>query len=119
MAGERLDRVSGARPAWMKRGSPVPKRLKAARRDVGISQRRLGIAAGMDEFTASPRINQYERGRHTPGYQTMERIANALDYPTAYFYTREDDLAKALLQLYRMSPRKRRKLIALLGTQKK
>ena len=102
----------------MKRGSPVPKRLKEARQDVGISQHRLGVAAGLDVFTASPRINQYERGRHTPNYQTMERIAKALDYPTAYFYIRENDLAKALLQLYRMSPRKRRKLLALLETKR-
>jgi len=37
--------------------SPLPKRLKEARLAAGLSQKQLGIAAGIDEFSASPRCN--------------------------------------------------------------
>lgn len=37
-------------------------RLKAARKMAGISQKNLGIKAGLDEFVASTRINRYELG---------------------------------------------------------
>lgn len=73
--------------------SPVPKRLKEARLAAKISQKKLGIAAGMDEFSASARMNHYELGRHAPDYSTLKRIAQALSVPTAYFYAEEDELA--------------------------
>lgn len=38
------------------------KRLKEARTAAGLSQKKLGIAAGIDEFVASTRINRYEKG---------------------------------------------------------
>jgi DNA-binding XRE family transcriptional regulator len=50
----------------MGRISIVAKRLKEARLLAGISQKKLGIKAGIDEFTASARINQYEKGAHMP-----------------------------------------------------
>lgn len=73
--------------------SPLPKRLKEARKAVNLSQKKLGIAAGMDEFSASPRINQYETGKHTPDFLTLSRIASTLLVPTAYFYAETDELA--------------------------
>ncbi|WP_115701845.1 helix-turn-helix domain-containing protein [Legionella sainthelensi] len=76
--------------------SPLPKRLKEARTAAGMSQKQLGIAAGMDEFSASPRINQYETGKHTPDFLTLKRIAMVLSVPTAYFYAEEDDLAEKI-----------------------
>ncbi|KTD58791.1 Helix-turn-helix domain protein [Legionella sainthelensi] len=79
--------------------SPLPKRLKEARTAAGMSQKQLGIAAGMDEFSASPRINQYETGKHTPDFLTLKRIAMVLSVPTAYFYAEEDDLAE-LIRLF-------------------
>ncbi|STX37713.1 helix-turn-helix domain-containing protein [Legionella feeleii] len=79
--------------------SPLPKRLKEARIASGMSQKVLGIAAGIDEFSASPRINQYETGKHSPDYLTLHRIAKVLNIPTAYFYAEEDDLAE-VIRLY-------------------
>jgi transcriptional regulator with XRE-family HTH domain len=76
--------------------SPLPKRLKEARISAGISQKQLGIAAGVDEFSASPRINQYETGKHTPDFSTLKRIAMVLSVPTAYFYAEEDELAEII-----------------------
>lgn len=73
--------------------SPVPKRLKEARLAAKISQKKLGIAAGMDEFSASARMNHYEIGRHTPDYLTLKRIASVLNLPATYFFTEDDELA--------------------------
>ena len=38
------------------------KRLKEARLRSGLSQEKLGVLAGIDEASASARMNQYERG---------------------------------------------------------
>jgi transcriptional regulator with XRE-family HTH domain len=55
--------------------SPVAKRLKEARLAAGLSQKSLGIAAGIDEFSANARMNQYETDKHTPDYSTLFLIA--------------------------------------------
>lgn len=74
--------------------SPVCKRLKEARLAAKLSQKKLGIAAGIDEFSASARMNQYEAGKHTPDYLSLKRIAKVLNIPTAYFYAESDELAE-------------------------
>lgn len=76
--------------------SPLCKRLKEARLAAKLSQKKLGIAAGMDEFSASARMNHYEIGRHTPDYSTLSRIARILKLPTAYFYAESDELAELI-----------------------
>lgn len=73
--------------------SPISKRLKEARLAADLSQKKLGIAAGIDEFSASARMNQYETGKHTPDYLTLRRIAKILNVPVAYFYADSDELA--------------------------
>lgn len=80
-------------------GSPLSKRLKEARKAAKLSQKSLGIAAGMDEFSASARMNHYEKGRHTPDYETLKRIARVLKVPIAYFYAEADGLAE-LIKMY-------------------
>lgn len=79
--------------------SPVPRRLKDARLAAQISQKKLGIAAGMDEFSASARMNHYELGRHTPDYSTLKRIASVLQLPVAYFYADSEELAE-IIRIY-------------------
>lgn len=74
------------------------KRLREARLKLGISQAKLGIAAKIDEFSASARMNHYEKGKHYPDYKTAERLAKALNVPTPYLFAREDDLAEWILQ---------------------
>ncbi len=81
----------------MKDMSPIPKRLKEARLRAEISQKELGILAGIDEFSASPRINQYEKGKHTPDFLTLERLAKVLGVPVPYFFARDDNLAELIL----------------------
>ena len=102
----------------MERTPPIPKRLKAARLRAKLSQRQLGITAGIDEFSASPRINQYERGKHTPDFHTAERLAKVLGCPTTYLYTREDDLAELILQWADLPERQKRRLLSQLRSEK-
>ncbi|MGL4858241.1 MAG: helix-turn-helix domain-containing protein [Enterobacteriaceae bacterium] len=72
-------------------------RLKDARLLRGLSQKALGVAAGIDEFVASARINRYENGVHEANITTACRLAEALNVPLAYFYAVEDELAKMIL----------------------
>ena len=51
--------------------SPLPIRLKAARLAAGLTQQQLGMHIGLEPDTASIRMNQYEKGKHAPDYQTM------------------------------------------------
>ncbi|MBN3098648.1 helix-turn-helix transcriptional regulator [Pectobacterium brasiliense] len=72
-------------------------RLKDARLLRGLSQKGLGIAAGIDEFVASARINRYEKGVHEANLVTASRLAEALNVPLAYFYAADDSLARMIL----------------------
>ena len=89
----------------------VAKRLKEARLAKGLSQKKLGIAAGIDEFTASPRMNQYERGVHVPDYTTLERLAQVLDIPVPYFYAADDELAEWIKCFPRLSKAQKENVI--------
>lgn len=65
---------------------------------MGLSQKQLGIQAGMDEFVASARMNQYERGVHTPDFKTVLALSAVLKVPTAFLFCVEDDLADKILE---------------------
>lgn len=71
-------------------------RLKIARKKNKLSQERLGILAGIDEQSASARMNQYERGKHLPDFLMASKIAGTLNLPTAYFYAEDDILAELI-----------------------
>ncbi|ELW9226502.1 helix-turn-helix domain-containing protein [Morganella morganii] len=75
----------------------ITKRLKEARLRAGLSQEKLGILAGIDEASASARMNQYEKGKHTPDFNTVEKFAKVLDIPVPYFYTDDDLLAEIII----------------------
>lgn len=94
--------------------TPVARRLKEARTAAGLSQKSLGIEAGIDQFSASARMNQYETGKHVPDYGTVERIANILDLPAAYFYCAEDNLAQLIELFHRSTNEKREEVLSLL-----
>lgn len=83
--------------------SVFSKRLKEARQRAGLTQERLGVAAGIDEMSASARMNQYERGKHAPDWLTMERLADVLDVPVCYFFAVGDDTAEMLLAFQALS----------------
>lgn len=95
----------------MSKTSSIPKRLKEARIAAGLSQKRLGIAAGIDEFVASARVNQYETGKHTPDYSILGKLAKVLGYPIAYFYSNDDILAEIIYYYGKLDGTNKRKLI--------
>lgn len=77
--------------------SIIARRLREARLRVKLSQKKLGISAGIDEFSASARINQYERGKHEPDLSTANRLSRALGVPLPYLYAEDDVLAELIL----------------------
>jgi transcriptional regulator with XRE-family HTH domain len=58
--------------------NPMPARLRQLRQLRGLSQRELGIKAGIDPSAASPRVNQYEQGKHAPNFMVAAKLAEAL-----------------------------------------
>lgn len=95
----------------------VALRLRQAREAAGLSQRQLGIVAELDVTVASPRINQYEQGRHMPNLRMLERLGEVLDRPLPWFYTVDDELAELLLAWHRAAPAARRHLLKALDGQ--
>jgi transcriptional regulator with XRE-family HTH domain len=91
--------------------SIVAKRLEEARLRAGISQKQLGIRAGIDEFSASPRINQYERGKHMPDLQTLTRLAAVMQVPVPYFYCHDAELADVIVKFSVLGKAQRRRLL--------
>jgi transcriptional regulator with XRE-family HTH domain len=87
------------------------KRMKEARTRAGLSQERLGVLAGIDEMSASSRMNQYEKGKHEPDFTMVERIAKVLNVPESYFYAKDDEAAWLLVTLHRLPKNKRHELI--------
>ena len=88
--------------------TPLCKRLKQARVEKNISQKKLGLMARIEECSASARMNQYETGKHAPNYSSLKRIAEVLNVPPAYFYAEEDELAE-LIRLYKHLNKKQAK----------
>ena len=92
------------------------KRLKQARQAAELSQKALGIEAGIDEFVASTRINRYERGIHKPDLLTVRKLAEVLKVPMAFFYADTDDeIADLLLSYARVDTEAKRQARELLS----
>lgn len=90
----------------------ISERLKVARLRAGLSQEKLGKLAGIDPTSASARMNQYERGKHSPDYRLMCRVAEILKMPVSWFYTQDDDMARLQEIFFNLSPESRRDLLA-------
>lgn len=86
-------------------------RLAQARIRKGLSQKQLGVLAGMDPAVASPRINQYERGKHEPQLKTAKQLAEVLGIPPAFLYTEDELLAKLLFRWNELSLPERKALL--------
>ncbi|MGC3979679.1 MAG: helix-turn-helix transcriptional regulator [Steroidobacteraceae bacterium] len=98
----------------MEETSIVASRLKEARLRAGLSQKQLGIQAGINQFSASARINQYERGKHTPDLQTLSKLAAVLDTPVPYFFCEDNELAEFICQFAALPKAKKKKVLASL-----
>lgn len=98
--------------------SPVAERIRSARVAKGLSQKKLGILAGIDEFSASPRINQYEKGKHVPDFATAKRLAEVLSIPVTFLYADDDDLAEIILLFSNAEKKDQNRVIELLEKYK-
>ncbi|ELA7190088.1 helix-turn-helix domain-containing protein [Vibrio alginolyticus] len=83
--------------------NPLPARLKHARKQANLSQKALGIRIGMDDSSASARMNQYERERHTPDVKTLKLIADELNVPLNYFFCEDEITAELAVNLHKLS----------------
>lgn len=90
-------------------------RLKQARLAAGLSQKMLGIEAGIDAFVASTRINRYELGIHKPDLLTVRKLAEVLKVPMAFFYAdTADEVAELLFKYVRATQEQRQQVLTLL-----
>lgn len=88
------------------------RRLREARKRIGIAQDKLGVVIGMDEGCSSARISRYETGIHEPPFVTAEKLASALKVPVAYFYCDDDRLADLLICYAAVGQRQKDQLVA-------
>ncbi|MGC4061575.1 MAG: helix-turn-helix transcriptional regulator [Aquabacterium sp.] len=102
------DDADHAIPVWSKR-------LREARLAAGLSQKQLDIAAGLDEFVASPRVNRYEQGVHQPDYLISQRLAEVLNVPVAYLYCDDEKVAVVLIAFHRATTTLKRQVTKLLA----
>ena len=91
--------------------NPIPIRLKQARAKSGITQKQLGILIGMDENSASGRMNHYEKGRHIPDLTTLKKIADELNVPLNYFFCEDETTAELVIEISKLDIEKKLKLI--------
>ncbi|MBQ0520733.1 MULTISPECIES: helix-turn-helix domain-containing protein [Bacteria] len=89
----------------------ITKRLKEARLKAGLSQEKLGILAGIDEASASARMNQYEKGKHTPDFNTVMKFAKVLNIPVPFFYTDDSQLAEIIITYSLLTENNKKDLI--------
>jgi transcriptional regulator with XRE-family HTH domain len=87
------------------------RRLEEARLAQGLSQKDLGIKAGLDPFVASTRVNRYENGVHEPDMATVGRLAAALNVPAAYLFAEDDRLARMILAFEQLSAAEKDRLL--------
>ena len=90
-------------------------RLRQAREAMGVSQKQLGILAGIDQFVASARINQYERGKHIPDPLTACRLAQELGVPVSFLYETNDDLAELIRLIGKLTTANRQLILKMVS----
>lgn len=95
----------------MEQRNPIPIRLKEARKKAGITQKNLGVMIGMEESSASGRMNHYEKGRHTPDISTLKQMADVLGVPLNYFFCEDDKSAELACLIGKMNESDKNNLI--------
>ncbi|EGR1020552.1 helix-turn-helix transcriptional regulator [Vibrio cholerae] len=91
--------------------NPIPRRLKDARQRAGITQKQLGVMIGMDESSASGRMNHYEKGRHVPDIRTLKKMADTLGVPMNYFFCEDELSAELSIKISKLSTLNKEKLL--------
>ncbi|SON50550.1 Transcriptional regulator, putative (fragment) [Vibrio tapetis subsp. tapetis] len=65
----------------------------------------------MDESSASPRMNQYEKGKHTPDVRTLKLLADELGVPLSFFFCEDESSAEIACLVAQMTEEERKELI--------
>ncbi|MDE1480262.1 helix-turn-helix domain-containing protein [Xenorhabdus bovienii] len=79
----------------------ISKRLISIRKSRKLTQKNLAVALEMDDIDAARiKITHYEHERYVPTYHTVCKIADYLDVPESYFYARDDNFARRILELH-------------------
>lgn len=73
------------------------RRLRATRLAAGLSQRELGRRIGLLEEVVSSRVARYELGTSEPDFETVSRLAKALNVPMAYLLADNETIAGIVL----------------------
>jgi len=94
--------------------NPIPARLKAARKKAQMTQKNLGVKIGMEESSASGRMNHYEKGRHTPDIGTLKKMADALGVPLNYFFCEDDSSAEIATAIAKLSEEQRDQVLSFI-----
>ena len=80
--------------------SPLPQRLKSARKLAKLTQEKLSNKLGFDDRShGTARISQYETGKHAPDFAMAKKMADALDVPVAYLYCDDENIANILMEI--------------------
>lgn len=94
--------------------NPIPVRLKEARLRAGLTQKQLGVMIGMDESSASGRMNHYEKNRHTPDIRTLRQLAEVLGVPLNYFFCDDEKSARLAIEIDKRPDAQKDQLLALI-----
>jgi transcriptional regulator with XRE-family HTH domain len=102
----------------MSKSNPIPIRLKEARKRAKMTQKELGVRIGMDPSSASSRMNHYEKNRHTPDVQTLQRLADELGVPLNYLFCDNKESAELACLIHLLSTEEKQQLIDKLSKEK-
>lgn len=97
--------------------STLSKRIKEARLRAGFSQEQLGLRIGLEPASASTRMNRYELGKRSPDLELVERIAEELGLPAAYFYAVQDEEAELLRQFSALSTKGKTRVMEVIAEE--
>lgn len=75
------------------------------------SPKNPGVRIGMDESSASPRMNQYYKGKHTPDIGTLKSLADELGVPLSYFFCEDEISAEFAVNLNKLSETDKQKVL--------
>lgn len=65
----------------------------------------------MDPGSASSRMNHYEKGRHAPDIETLQRLAEELNVPLNFFFCHDDVSAELACLIGYMNDEQRQCLL--------
>jgi transcriptional regulator with XRE-family HTH domain len=98
--------------------SPLPQRLKSARKLAKLTQEKLSNKLGFDDRShGTARISQYETGKHAPDFAMAKKMADALGVPVAYLYCDDEKLAELIIASSKLSESEIDKLLSLIANE--